>query len=120
MMMDRCTNRNGQNWADYGGRGITVCERWLIFENFLADMGERPPGTTIERVENDLGYEPGNCRWATRKQQSRNRRSTVLTQRDVDEIRRRGDAGEKQKILAIEFKVSRGYVNKIVLRKKWV
>lgn len=58
--------------ADYIERGL--CDRWQVFENFLADMGERPPGTSIERANNDKGYEPGNCVWGTRKDQSRNRR----------------------------------------------
>lgn len=76
-MVARCTVRTNAAFPNYGGRGITVCPRWREFENFLADMGERPPGTTIDRLDNDGGYEPGNCRWATREQQDGNKRTTV-------------------------------------------
>ncbi|MEU1273052.1 helix-turn-helix domain-containing protein [Streptomyces sp. NPDC005799] len=73
-MVDRCTRPTHKRWADYGGRGITVCERWRKFENFLADVGDRPPGMTIDRVDNDRGYEPDNFRWANTSTQNRNRR----------------------------------------------
>lgn len=73
-IIQRCTNDKSPNYHNYGGRGIKVCDRWLTFENFLADMGRRPPGTTIDRKNNDGNYEPGNCRWATQKEQCRNNR----------------------------------------------
>jgi hypothetical protein len=73
-VIQRCTNPKCPSWARYGGRGITVCERWREFENFLEDMGERPSGAhMIERTNNDGDYEPSNCEWATRPKQYRNR-----------------------------------------------
>lgn len=73
-MIQRTTNPQNPAWKNYGGRGITVCDRWRDFANFLADMGERPAGLTLDRIDNDRGYGPGNCRWATWSQQRRNQR----------------------------------------------
>lgn len=74
-MLNRCLHPREFEYAMYGARGITVCERWLIYENFFADMGECPPKLTLDRINNDLGYHPGNCRWATQAQQARNKRT---------------------------------------------
>lgn len=81
MMKQRCLNPNATYYHNYGGRGITVCKRWRLFENFLADMGERPPGMTIDRKNNHLGYYPGNVQWSSRITQANNQRRFWYTRR---------------------------------------
>ena len=78
-MIKRCTNHKTKEYPRYGGRGITVCERWRTFDNFIADMGKKPIGKmAIDRIDNNGNYEPGNCRWATYSEQMRNTRKTHL------------------------------------------
>lgn len=73
-MKNRCCNKNAPVYKNYGGRGITLCDKWQTFEGFLEDMGKRPNGCTLERLDNNKGYEKSNCVWATIEQQARNTR----------------------------------------------
>lgn len=75
-MHKRCTDQKYSNYPNYGGRGINVCERWADFSVFLEDMGERPEGAVLDRIDNEKGYSPDNCRWATPAESVRNRRIT--------------------------------------------
>lgn len=103
-MRQRTTNKNSTQWHDYGGRGITCASRWEKFENFLSDMGECPEGLTLERVDNNKGYAPDNCRWATRSEQQLNKR----------------DAGRKRLKGAHRYKDSgrwQGYINRGGVRR---
>lgn len=108
-MLGRCLNPDAPNYDLYGGRGITVCARWRGksgFENFACDLGPRPVGFSLDRINNDAGYEPGNCRWATAKEQRANQRNSpelVAMRRDsLDRGRRRmwDDPELRAKLLA--------------------
>jgi hypothetical protein len=74
-MRNRCNNPTNGSYRYYGERGIKVCDRWSSFKNFYSDMGERPPGTTIDRIDSDGDYEPSNCKWSTNQEQYETRRN---------------------------------------------
>lgn len=95
-MMTRCFNEKNHHYPLYGGRGITVCPEWTEFAAFFADMGERPAGMSLERIDNDGSYAPANCRWATHSEQCRNRRTTrAVVRGDGERFRSMAEAAEK-------------------------
>lgn len=110
-MIDRCTNEKHHKFESYGGRGITVCERWMSFKSFFLDMGSRPtPEHTIERKNNDGNYDPDNCVWATKKEQNRNKRNTLFVEYD----------GERIKLIELMERFSISYANVVSrLRIGW-
>ena len=120
-MISRCTNSKRKDWNLYGGRGISVCDRWRhSFESFIADMGEQPPGRSIDRFPNQNGnYEPGNCRWATSVEQGRNMRSSVVTRDMAVEILASFHNGESRKSIAERLRISRGTVDHTIQGKSW-
>jgi hypothetical protein len=118
-MLARCRYLDRDVSKKHVGRGITVCERWRSFENFLADMGERPNGTTLERVDNDGHYEPGNCVWATPTQQARNRRNARLTFRTAKIVALRMLFGERAAKVATDFQISESLPREILRGRTW-
>jgi hypothetical protein len=103
-IIQRCNNQNSKDYKDYGGRGITVCIRWLKFENFLEDMGERSPELSIDRKNNDLGYFKENCRWATIEMQRRNQRLRKANRTGVKGVFFHKKTGKYQASIAIKNK----------------
>lgn len=118
-MLKRCGDPRSPSYLNYGARGIEVCERWKAFENFLADMGERPDEMSLDRIDNDRGYEPGNCRWATDAEQQRHRSNNKLTADQANEIRRLKANGSRSADVARQFGVSSRLVRNIANNLAW-
>lgn len=119
-MKERCANPDCRQFKWYGAKGISVCARWLQFNNFFTDMGVRPNGTTLDRIDSTRGYEPGNCRWATSKEQQRNHSNVILTEALAAEIRSKYKPRKIQQMaLATEYGVSKGAIQNIILGETW-
>ena len=121
MMKNRCLNKNAMDYEYYGGRGITICNKWLVFSGFLEDMGRRPSAThTIDRVDNSNGYLLSNCKWATRQEQAQNRDYCKLNNDLANEIRSKYTTGIRQVDLAAVYGVCPRTISLIVRRETWI
>ena len=116
-MKGRCTNPKNIAYKNYGGRGITFCDRWTLFENFLEDMGNPPSKAySLDRINNERGYSKENCRWATVNEQERNKRNIKLTIEKAALIR---SDTRKQAVIAADYGVSRATVGRVKQGKIW-
>ncbi|MEP0149964.1 hypothetical protein [Roseibium sp.] len=118
-MKRRCYSASCADFKNYGARGIQVCERWHEFSNFFEDMGERPTGLSIERIDNDANYDPGNCVWADRTTQSRNRRFVHLDKATAAAIRLGRESGKTYDALSREFGISISHAHRIASGDAW-
>lgn len=116
-MWQRCTNPHNKDYRYYGGRGVSVCGRWESYSNFVDDMGRRPSGCSLDRVNSDGNYEPANCRWATTAEQARNRKGIKL---DPDSARFIRNSPAPQSVLAKAFGVHQTVISRVKNNKRWV
>ena len=118
-MLARCRYSGRDNEARYAGKGIAVCERWKDFNNFLADMGERPAGKTLDRENGDDGYHPGNCRWATPCEQARNTKRNVLNFESAVEVAKLRLSGVSCAAISAQFGISESLPREIAKGRCW-
>ncbi len=115
-MKTRCTNSNNIKFKSYGGRGITVCDEWMYYENFYKDMGDKPEGTSIDRIDNNKGYYKENCRWATDLVQANNKRNNLYIEHNGESltIKQWADKlGIKRSTLSMRYYTGKGGIEKI-------
>lgn len=118
-MLARCRYDGRDNAERYRNKGIAVCERWSSFDNFLADMGERPEGTTLDRRDGSKGYEPGNCCWSTPTSQARNTRRNVLNFHSAVEVAKLRLQGVACNTIATQYGISESLPREIVKGRCW-
>ena len=118
-MLKRCRNTNMDSFVHYGARGIRVCKKWLKFEGFIEDMGLRPEGHTLDRIDVDGDYCKENCQWSDLLRQQRGRRNVYLTWEKACEIRRMHSEGFSRKEIAVHLNVAYHCVVDVILKRRW-
>lgn len=118
-MRQRCMNPNSDKWKWYGGRGIKICDRWSDYAMFLEDMGERPEGKTIDRIDNDGDYEPNNCHWATQLEQTRKQSKNTLNEITVIQLRIDRASGMTYQAIAEKYGISKTSAHRCAVGKTW-